>query len=142
MSPSENDDKADKADEAEPAEETGAAGVGALLKASRLRVGDDLRDIAGSLRIRYVYLEAIENGQFDKLPGQIYATGFIRSYSEHLGLDSEEVVRRFKAESSDDEPEDDLDFPKPLPEQGIPAGAVVFIGILVAVVAYGAWYVN
>ncbi len=50
-------------------EQAGGTGVGALLKASRLRIGDDLRDIANILKIRYVYLEAIEDGRFEDLPG-------------------------------------------------------------------------
>jgi len=121
-----------------------AHGVGALLKASRLRVGDNVREISDVLRIRHVYLEAIEDGRFDDLPGPTYATGFIRGYAEYLGLDSEEVVRRYKADISGDGDASDrnLVFPEPIPEPGIPGGAVVFVGIFVAVVAYGVWYAN
>ncbi|MCH7865534.1 MAG: helix-turn-helix domain-containing protein, partial [Proteobacteria bacterium] len=117
-------------------------GVGALLKASRLRIGEDLRDISVVLCIRNVYLEAIEDGRFEVLPGPTYATGFIRAYAEYLGLDSDEVVRRFKADPAGGEDKAELIFPEPIPEPGIPGGAIVFIGILIAVVAYGAWYVN
>ncbi|HJO68942.1 MAG TPA: helix-turn-helix domain-containing protein, partial [Rhodospirillales bacterium] len=73
-------------------------GVGALLRASRLRVGEDLRDVAANLCIRYLYLEAIEEGRYADLPGPTYAIGFVRAYAEHIGLDSDEVVRRFKQE--------------------------------------------
>jgi cytoskeletal protein RodZ len=118
------------------------AGVGALLKASRLRVGGDLHQIADVLRIRYVYMEAIEDGRFAALPGPTYATGFIRAYAEHLGLDSQEVVRRFKNETAANRDAADLTFPEPIPESGVPGGAVIFVGILIAAVAYGAWYVN
>ena len=85
MSPSEQTETANQAT---------ATGVGGLLKASRLRIGEDLRDIADILKIRYVYLEAIEDGRFDDLPGATYSRGFIRTYAEHLGLDSDEVIRR------------------------------------------------
>src|SRR3989338_1597206 len=108
------------------------AGVGALLKASRLRTGGDLHQIADTLRIRYVYMEAIEDGRYDALPGPTYATGFIRAYAEHLGLDSREVVRRFKSETAGGRDAADLVFPEPIPESGVPGGAVVFVGILVA----------
>jgi len=117
-------------------------GVGALLKASRLRLGQDLRDIAEVLRVRYVYMEAIEDGRYDALPGPTYASGFIRAYAEHLGLDSQEVVRRFKAETTGSRETANLAFPEPIPESGIPGGAIVLVGIVIAVVAYGAWYVN
>ena len=62
-------------------------GVGALLRASRMRIGGDLRDVALMLRIRYPYLEAIEEGRFEDLPGQAYAVGFVRAYADHFALD-------------------------------------------------------
>lgn len=118
-------------------------GIGALLRASRLRCGEELDDVAAILRIRRLYLEAIEEGRFADLPGSTYAVGFIRAYAEHLGLDSSEVVRRFK--SSDGQPtrgKPELVFPVPVAETGVPGGAIVFVGVLVAVVAYGAWYLS
>lgn len=117
-------------------------GVGALLRASRLRVGEDLHDVAAMLCIRYPYLEAIESARYAELPGLTYAIGFIRAYAAHLGLDSEEVVRRYKAEAATGNAKDDLKFPEPVPESGIPGGAVVFVGIIVAALAYGGWYIS
>ena len=117
--------------------------VGALLQASRQRLGEDLTEVAQMLRIRLPYLVAIEAGQYRELPGSTYAVGFIRAYAEHLGLDSEEVVRRFKAESIDGgEGDRGLSFPTPVPEIGIPGGAYVFIGLVIAVLGYGTWYLS
>jgi len=118
------------------------AGVGPLLRASRQRVGEELRDVAAMLRIRYPYLEAIESGRFADLPGQTYAVGFVRAYAEHLGLDSEEVVRRYKEEVASGGSRHDLHFPTPMQETGIPGGAIVFVGLVVAVLAYGGWYLS
>ena len=115
------------------------ADIGALLRASRLRLGEDLRQVAGQLRIRYVYLEAIEDGRFDELPGTTYAIGFIRTYSEYLGLDGEEIIRRFKAVETASAGKTDLVFPTIIPNHGIPGGAIVMVGLLVAVVGYGSW---
>ncbi len=118
-------------------------GIGALLRASRMRIGEDLQNVALTLRIRYPYLEAIEDGRFEDLPGQAYAVGFVRAYADHLGLDSEEVVRRFKDEAaSGREPHADLRFPTPITEASVPGGAIVFIGLLIAIMAYGAWYIS
>ena len=118
-------------------------GVGALLRASRVRIGEDLQDVALLLRIRYPYLEAIEGGRFEELPGKTYAVGFVRAYADHLGLDGEEVVRRFKAEAAGDEvSRTDLSFPTPIAEASVPGGAIVFMGLLIAILAYGAWYVS
>jgi len=94
------------------------------------------------LRIRYPYLLAIEEGRFSELPGKTYATGFVRTYAEHLGLDADEVVRRFKEESSGIEGAGDLHFPSPVPESTFPTGAVLGIGLIVAGLAYGGWHLN
>ena len=117
-------------------------GVGALLQASRLKLGDDLRFVAETLHIRFIYLEAIEAGRFDDLPGAAYAIGFIRSYADYLGLDSEEVVRRYKTESAPQSGNPELVFPVPIPESSIPGGAIIFVGVVVAILAYGGWYVS
>ena len=119
-----------------------ANNVGALLKASRLRLGDDLRFVAETLHIRFIYLEAIEAARYDDLPGKAYAIGFIRSYADYLGLDSQEVVRRYKSESASQSGNPKLVFPVPIPESSIPGGAIVFVGVVVALLAYGGWYVS
>ena len=116
------------------------ADIGALLRASRIRRGEGLRDVADQLRIRFVHLEAIEDGRFDELPGNTYAIGFIRTYAEHLGLDGEEIVRRFKSMERGPSDDADLVFPSIIPEHGVPGGAIVMLGLLVAVVGYGSWY--
>ena len=116
--------------------------VGALLRATRLRIGEDLHDIAAMLHIRYPYLEAIEEGRYKDLPGPTYAVGFVRAYADNLGLDSDEVVRRFKAETSGIDNKAELRFPSPIPEGGVPGGAILFVGAMVAFLAYGGWYLS
>ena len=116
--------------------------VGALLRATRLRIGEDLHDIAAMLHIRYPYLEAIEEGRYKDLPGPTYAVGFVRAYADNLGLDSDEVVRRFKTETSGIDSKADLRFPSPIPEGGVPGGAILFVGAMVALLAYGGWYLS
>lgn len=120
----------------------GASGVGALLRASRLRVGEDLQDVAQMLRIRYPYLQAIEEGNFEELPGPAYASGFVRAYADHLGLDAEEVVRRYKDETSNRSRGGELYVLSPIPESGVPRGALMLLGILLAILAYGGWYLS
>ena len=117
--------------------------VSALLQATRQRLGEDLSEVAQMLRIRLPYLVAIEAGQYQALPGATYAVGFIRAYAEHLDLNSEEVVSRFKAESIDGgEGDRRLSFPTPVPETGIPGGAYVFMSLVIAVLGYGTWYLS
>ncbi|HIN75659.1 MAG TPA: helix-turn-helix domain-containing protein, partial [Rhodospirillales bacterium] len=114
--------------------------IGALLRAARLRRGDNLRQVSNVLKIRYNYLESIENGRFDDLPGATYSTGFIRTYSEYLGLDGEELVSKLKAESNVLTDNTKLAFPAIIPEDGIPGSLVVLLGLLITVLGYSTWY--
>ena len=88
-----------------------AARVGADLRAARERLGWTLPAIAGHLRIRLPFLQAIEDGKIELLPGNAYAIGFLRTYAQALGLDPDEVARRFRAEAAEVEPQDRAEFP-------------------------------
>lgn len=114
-------------------------GIGALLRASRIRLGEELPQVADALRIRLCHLEAIEAGRFSELPGPAYTLGFVRTYANHLGLDGEEVIRRLRAETEIAAVKPQLSFPVPLSDSSVPSGAVVMVGLIVAAVAYGAY---
>jgi cytoskeleton protein RodZ len=114
--------------------------AGADLRAARERIGWSLPDMAAALRIRLQYLEALEAGRIGDLPGNAYALGFLRIYASALGLDPNEIARRFKAEAAAVNQKTELAFPVPVPERGVPAGAVVLLGVLLAAGAYAGWY--
>ena len=116
--------------------------VGEFLRSRRLRAGLSISEASNVLCIREAYLKAIEEGRFGDLPGPTYVAGFIRTYAEHLGLDGNEVVRRLKAEPMSMDSGSELRFPSPMSEGGMPSGAIVLLGIFVALIAYGAWYVS
>jgi cytoskeleton protein RodZ len=118
----------------------GAARVGAELRAARQRLGWALPDVAAGLRIRLPYLEALEDGRLKELPGTAYAMGFLRTYATSLGLDPDEMSRRFRAEAREINKKTELTFPAPVPQRGVPAGAVVLLGIVIAAGAYIGWY--
>ena len=118
----------------------GAREVGAELAAARDRLGWTLPDIAGHLRIRQSFLAAIELGRLDQLPGTAYAMGFVRSYAKALGLPPDDVARRFRSEAAEVDRKPELAFPAPVPERGVPAGAVVMLGAVLVVGAYIGWY--
>lgn len=118
----------------------GASRVAAELREARLRLGWTLADVAQELRIRLPFLEAIEAGRVGDLPGAAYAVGFVRTYAGSLGLDPDEMARRFRAEGHEVNRKTELTFPAPVPERGVPAGAVVLLGLVLAIGAYAAWY--
>ena len=114
--------------------------AGGDLRAARERVGWRLNDLARALHIRPSYLEALEAGRISDLPGNAYALAFLRSYAVMLGLDPNDVVRRFRAEAAQVNVRTELVFPAPIPGRTIPAGAMVLLGIVLAVGAYAGWY--
>ena len=114
--------------------------VGDLLRRTREEQGGDIDTIAATLRIRAAYIAAIEQARYDRLPGPVYALGFVRSYANHLGLDGDEAVRRFKLEAAGLEQRRDLAFPMPLTPRSIPGGRMLLVAFVLAVCAYGIWH--
>jgi cytoskeleton protein RodZ len=121
-------------------EPKGAAKVGMELRLVRERLGWRLGDVAAELRIRMPYLEAIERGELSALPGAAYQTGFVRTYAQALGLDGDEILRRFRAEGTGFVPKAELSFLAPVPDRAVPTGAIVLVGVVLVLVGYGLWY--
>ena len=92
------------------------------------------------MRIRYAYLQAIEEGRLDVLPGPTYVSGFLRSYCQHLGLDGREIVNRYKTASGAGSGGTNLRVPSPVEEGRLPTRPILVLAALLAVGAYGAWY--
>jgi cytoskeletal protein RodZ len=67
-----------------------------LLRKARLEKGISLEDMQETTKIRKRYLEAIEDGNYKLLPGNFYVRAFIKSYSESVGLDPNEVLRLYR----------------------------------------------
>jgi cytoskeleton protein RodZ len=70
--------------------------VGDTLRRTRLKRNLQLEEISNELKISTRILEAIENDQYDKLPGGVFAKSFVRQYARLLGLDEEEMAGRMQ----------------------------------------------
>lgn len=70
--------------------------IGSVLRQARDAQGASLEDVSALLKIREDHLQALENNDFDRLPGHVYAIGFIRTYATHLGLNAGELISLFK----------------------------------------------
>jgi cytoskeleton protein RodZ len=75
--------------------------LGRLLREARTAKELSLADVESATRIRQKYLEALENGEFAKLPRGAVARGFLRTYAAYLGLDVSEMLNRYSEESGD-----------------------------------------
>lgn len=72
--------------------------IGILLKEAREEKGFTLDNIQEKTKIQKRYLVAIEQGDFNALPGKFYVRAFIREYAEAVGLDPEVILANFKEE--------------------------------------------
>ena len=79
-----------------------AANVGARLREAREARSMELRDIAATTKISIGALEALEQNDFDPLPGGIFTRAFVRAYANEVGLDPEQTTRDFMAQAPAD----------------------------------------
>ncbi len=73
-------------------------GLGSWLIEAREARGLTLEDAERDTRISRRYLQALEEEQFTVIPAPVYARGFLRSYSQYLGLDPQEAMARYPRE--------------------------------------------
>ena len=69
--------------------------IGQTLKRERDKRGLSLEDVQSHLRIHPRVLEHLERNNFDALPAQIYAKGFLKKYADFLGLNTSEILAQF-----------------------------------------------
>ena len=69
--------------------------IAKTLKEARHRLGLTLEEAERSTRIRAHHLEALEKGELQSIPSQVQARGFLKNYSEYLGLDSGPILQRY-----------------------------------------------
>ncbi len=119
---------------------SGPRSAGEVLRQRREELGFSLEEVARALKIKPNYVQALEEGKPGDLPGPTYVVGFTRSYSDLLGLDSAEVLRRLKAEKTELQRKPDLSFPIPLAERSLPSGSILVVALTLALIGYGGWY--
>jgi cytoskeleton protein RodZ len=72
------------------------AEIGATLREARMRARIDVSEIEAQTKIRAKYLRALENEEWDLLPGPTFVKSFLRTYAQALGLDGRALVEDYK----------------------------------------------
>ncbi|MBP1931560.1 helix-turn-helix domain-containing protein [Ammoniphilus resinae] len=72
--------------------------LGETLKQARIKKGLTIDDIHQETKIQSRYLEAIEAGNLDALPGHFYARAFVKSYAEVVGIDPDTILEHIQPE--------------------------------------------
>ncbi|HEY2439592.1 MAG TPA: helix-turn-helix domain-containing protein [Solirubrobacteraceae bacterium] len=70
--------------------------IGATLREARMRAKIDINEVERRTKIRAKYLRAMENEEWDLLPGEVYVKSFLRTYGDFLGLDSRQLMDDYK----------------------------------------------
>ena len=116
---------------------------GERLQREREMRGITLEEIADSTKIGTRSLRALEQEDFDKLPGGIFNKGFVRAYARYLGIDEEQAVADFLTAAG--EPEQPLPSPfpreKPAPASSHQGWAVILSVLGLAAVLWGGRYI-
>ncbi len=123
----------------EPSEGEVYTGIGTELRVERQRRQLTIQDVSLMLRIQQSHLSALEEGRTHDLPGPTYVIGFLRSYSEFLGLDGEEIIRQYKLEETITPGTRTLVFPEPVEEARRPGLSLALISLIIAGAVYGGW---
>jgi cytoskeletal protein RodZ len=105
--------------------------VGEILRRTREYYGLSLHEVESVLRIRACQLEALETGDLSKLPGRVYAIGFVRTYAEYLGLEGDKVVHLFKNQAVGNKSRPELSFPIAASESKLP-NKIILVGSFIA----------
>lgn len=119
-------------------------GVGNKLREARSRRKLNLQEVEAATKIRGRYLQAIENEDWDQLPGDTYARAFIRTYGALLGLDGERLAEEQRRARGSARPGERLPRVDPRPRRversrrrgrRIPSGLIAVIVTALVVIA-------
>ena len=82
------------------------ADIGDKLRSARKAKGMSIEDVEKITKIQRRYLTAIENNDFDQLPGDFYVRAFIRQFADVVGLNGKELLADYKSEVPEAKPEE------------------------------------
>lgn len=112
--------------------------VGEILRKTREHYGQTIYEVEQNLNIRASQLHALEQEDLEQLPGRVYAIGFVRAYSEYLGLDGDKMVHLFKAQTVGKRVKPEFHFPVAKHESNDPNIYIVITSLtaLILFIAY------
>jgi cytoskeleton protein RodZ len=70
--------------------------IGDQLRETRLRARIDITEVEAATKIRAKYLRALENEEWELLPGPTFVKTFLRTYADYLGLDARNLVEEYR----------------------------------------------
>ncbi len=114
--------------------------LGGILKKAREKKKMSVAQISKKLCIKEIYLEALENGQYYVFPGLAYGVGFLRTYAVFLGLDANEMIEKFNAQTSSIKVEP-IEMPIQARTNLMPSFKTIIKGLVLLLIVYLVWYI-
>jgi len=99
--------------------------LGKALKNARESKGLSVEYVADHLKIRSLYLRALESMEFQKIPGEVYIIGFIRTYGRFLELNEDKLIALYRLEAKGFRPSKEFPVPIVMHESHLPKKWVV-----------------
>lgn len=110
--------------------------IGETLRERRMALKIDVHEVEEATKIRAKYLRALENEEYNLLPGSAYAKSFLRTYADYLDLDSRALVDEYRSLDHHTE-EEPMVYSPSQPKRAVSLipwlAAVVVIGLIVLV---------
>ena len=114
--------------------------IGRILQETRETAKISLEDAEASLRIKKEYLIALESGNFNLLPGTTYVSGFLKSYTQYLGLNiNQSLVHIVPSNSNSPNPNDKI-LGTLTNKRSSPSLVILAISLVATGGGYFAWY--
>lgn len=101
--------------------------IGEILKEARIEQGYTLDDLQQTTKIQKRYLQAIEDGNTDILPGRFYERAFIKQYADIVGLDGEKLLEENVDQTSKDASEEFAESVNVAPTRSTPTKSDSFL---------------
>ena len=116
---------------------TGTMSFGEELKRERELREISLREVSESTKISLRYLEALERNDFGALPGGVFNRGFVRAYSQYIGVDPDTMVDAYMLQETTTRGEAGTDRARDA-QNATGKGRLLWIWCVVAVLIAGA----
>jgi cytoskeleton protein RodZ len=113
---------------------------GDSLKREREMRGVSLDEISTATRIPIRFLQAIENEQWDQLPGGVFNRGFVRAVAHYLGLDEEDIVAEYVMAVGDRPSVPVWTGRPPAVTSGMPRAAWIISALVIVALFAGSWF--
>lgn len=115
--------------------------IGETLRERRMSLKIDVHEVEEATKIRAKYLRALENEEYNLLPGGAYVKSFLRTYADYLGLDPRPLVDQYRAQGGSQE-EEPLVYTPPNDEPGSGARRWLFVFALIILIVAVLFFVG